>query len=79
VKWLLAGKPAIGYVDPGPLVCACMGVGENTIINAITSEECNDAISVGKLCQAGTNCGSCVGQINELIKQCRSDKSVELA
>nr|WP_265088854.1 nitrate reductase [Psychrobacter sanguinis] len=79
VKWLLAGKPASGYVDPGPLVCACMGVGENTIINAITSEECDDAISVGKLCQAGTNCGSCVGQINELIKQCRSDKSVELA
>lgn len=79
VKWLLAGKPASGYVDPGPLVCACMGVGENTIINAITSEECDDAISVGKLCQAGTNCGSCVGQINELIKQCRSDKTVELA
>ncbi|SUD91058.1 nitrate reductase [Psychrobacter phenylpyruvicus] len=79
VKWLLAGKPANGYVDPGPLVCACMGVGENTIINAIISDGCDDAISVGKLCQAGTNCGSCVGQINELIKKCRSDKTVEVA
>ncbi|WP_296404532.1 nitrate reductase [Psychrobacter sp.] len=68
VKWLLAGRPASGYVDPGPLVCACMGVGANTIIEAITSNGCEDAIAVGKICQAGTNCGSCVGQINELIK-----------
>ena len=79
VKWLLAGRPASGYVDPGRLVCACMGVGENTIIDAITSHGCNDASDVGKLCQAGTNCGSCVGQINELIKAHSPIKKAALA
>ena len=68
-KWLLAGRPASGYVDPGPLVCACMSVGENTIIKAITEDGCMSAVEVGQQCRAGTNCGSCVGQINELIGQ----------
>lgn len=79
VKWLLAGRPASGYVDPGPLVCACMGVGENIIINAIATAEGVDASTVGKLCQAGTNCGSCIGQINELIKQYTAENEIELA
>lgn len=79
VKWLLAGRPATGYVDPGAIVCACMGVSENTIMDVITSKGAVDAIEVGKLCQAGTNCGSCVGQINELIKQFSPKKEVALA
>jgi assimilatory nitrate reductase catalytic subunit len=66
-KWLLAGRPASGYVDPGPLVCSCMSVGENRIIEAITKQGCTSAAAVGEQCRAGTNCGSCVGQINDLI------------
>ena len=66
-KWLLAGRPASGYIDPGALVCSCMSVGENTIINAITKLGCHSAVDVGRQCRAGTNCGSCVGQINALI------------
>ena len=68
-KWLLAGRPASGYVDPGPLVCSCMSVGKNTILNAITQHGCTSAAAVGKQCRAGTNCGSCVGQINALIAE----------
>ena len=68
-KWLLAGRPATGYVDPGSLVCSCMAVGESIIINAITKQQCRSAQAVGKACRAGTNCGSCVGQINALIEQ----------
>lgn len=68
-KWLLAGRPATGYIDPGPLVCSCMAVGENIIINAITKQQCHSAQTVGKACRAGTNCGSCVGQINALIEE----------
>lgn len=66
-KWLLAGRPASGYIDPGVLVCSCMSVGENTIINAITQHGCTNAAAVGVQCRAGTNCGSCVSQINDLI------------
>ena len=69
-KWLLAGRPASGYVDPGPLVCSCMSVGKNAILNAITQHDCSSAAAVGKHCRAGTNCGSCVGQINALIAEC---------
>ena len=68
-KWLLAGRPASGYIDPGPLVCACMSVGKNIIINAITEQGCHSAKAVGEQCQAGTNCGSCVGQINDLVAE----------
>ena len=68
-KWLLAGRPASGYIDPGPLVCACMSVGKNIIINAITDQGCHSAKAVGAQCRAGTNCGSCVGQINDLIAE----------
>ena len=68
-KWLLAGRPASGYIDPGTLICSCMAVGKNIIINAITKNECTTATAVGKQCRAGTNCGSCVGQINELIAE----------
>ena len=66
-KWLLAGRPATGYVDPGALVCSCMAVGENIIIETITKQQCMSAHAVGKACRAGTNCGSCVSQINALI------------
>ena len=68
-KWLLAGRPASGYIDPGTLICSCMAVGKNIIINAITKHDCTTATAVGKQCRAGTNCGSCVGQINELIAE----------
>ena len=68
-KWLLAGRPATGYIDPGLLVCSCMAVGENTIIHAITKQQCTSANAVGKACRAGTNCGSCVSQINTLIER----------
>ena len=68
-KWLLAGRPASGYIDPGTLICSCMAVGKNIIINAITKHDCTSATAVGKQCRAGTNCGSCVGQINELIAE----------
>ncbi|MFT5121318.1 MAG: assimilatory nitrate reductase catalytic subunit, partial [Psychrobacter glaciei] len=68
-KWLLAGRPATGYIDPGPLVCSCMAVGKNIIINAITKQQCTSAHAIGKACRAGTNCGSCVSQINALIEE----------
>jgi len=71
-KWLLAGRPASGYIDPGPLVCSCMSVGKNTILNAIMQHGCTSATTVSKQCRAGTNCGSCVGQINALIAECAS-------
>ncbi len=66
-KWLLAGRPAEGFIDVGRIVCACMGVGEHTIRDTIIKQHCKTAAEVGKHCKAGTNCGSCVSEINKIL------------
>ncbi|OUR85598.1 hypothetical protein A9Q92_07780 [Methylophaga sp. 42_8_T64] len=64
---LLAGKPGAGLPDVGPLVCACFGVGENTIKDAVSCGDAKTADDIGQLLKAGTNCGSCLPEIKKLI------------
>lgn len=64
---LLAGKAGSGLPDIGPIICACFGVGENSIKEAVASGAVKTAEEIGKLLKAGTNCGSC---IPELKKYC---------
>lgn len=71
-KWLLAGRPASGFIDVGKIICSCMGVGENTIMDTIKTHHCTTPAEVGKHCQAGTNCGSCVSEINRLLSEAAS-------
>lgn len=66
-KWLLMGKPAKGFVDVGRIICSCMSVGETIIIDTIKNYNCKNAAEVGKYCKAGTNCGSCIGEINLML------------
>ena len=64
---LLAGRPGTGLPDTGPMVCACFGVGENTIKEAIAKGDAKTIDDIGALLKAGTNCGSCVPEIKKLI------------
>jgi assimilatory nitrate reductase catalytic subunit len=64
---LLTGKPPLGTPDVGKIICACFNVGEKTIQAAIKEHKLNNAQEVGKVCKAGTNCGSCVPEIKELF------------
>jgi assimilatory nitrate reductase catalytic subunit len=64
---LLAGRPPGARVDPGRLVCSCFGVGRNTILRAIEERGLTDARQVGACLRAGTNCGSCLPEINALL------------
>ena len=66
-KWLLMGKPATGFIDTGRIVCSCMSVGENTIVETIKKYHCKTVVEVGKHCKAGTNCGSCLGEISKIL------------
>ncbi len=66
-KALLSGKSPAGVEDCGRTICACFGVGENTILKAIRQHKLTDAREVGKHLKAGTNCGSCVSEIKTLI------------
>ncbi|HUQ10340.1 MAG TPA: molybdopterin-dependent oxidoreductase [Steroidobacteraceae bacterium] len=64
---LLSGRPAAG-ADPGPLVCSCFGVGRNAI--AACARELggsSTAAAIGKKLKCGTNCGSCVAEIQRVI------------
>jgi assimilatory nitrate reductase catalytic subunit len=64
---LLMGQPADGAVDAGPIVCSCFGLGQRTICDAIRIKGLTTPQQVGTELKAGTNCGSCVGEIKTLI------------
>ncbi|KZY75185.1 nitrate reductase, partial [Oleiphilus sp. HI0068] len=64
---LLTGKPPIGTPDVGKIICACFNVGKKTIQTAIKEHQLTSPQEVGKVCKAGTNCGSCVPEIKALF------------
>jgi assimilatory nitrate reductase catalytic subunit len=63
---LLAARSPKG-ADTGHLVCACFGVGEKTILDAIQAQGLKSVEAVGLCLKAGTNCGSCVPEIHRLL------------
>jgi assimilatory nitrate reductase catalytic subunit len=66
---LLAGRPGQGQRDNGRIVCACFGVGLNTLTAAIRDQRLITPEAIGAALQAGTNCGSCVPELRQLIVQ----------
>jgi assimilatory nitrate reductase catalytic subunit len=65
-RMLLSGKSADGLANTGPIVCACFGIGRNTICEAIAAGACS-AADIGAKLKAGTNCGSCIPELKRLI------------
>ena len=68
---VLAGTPGKGEEDGGPVVCSCFGVGRNTLCKAVAEQGLNTPEAIGEALEAGTNCGSCVPEIRDLISQTR--------
>ncbi|MCP5174458.1 MAG: molybdopterin-dependent oxidoreductase [Moraxellaceae bacterium] len=66
---LLSGKPADPSADVGRIICACFGVGENTIVRNIEKEKLCSVAEIGKCLKAGTNCGSCQPELKKLLEQ----------
>lgn len=64
---VLAGRPGAGRPDEGALVCACFGIGVNSIVKAIASRRLTSVEAVGQALRAGTNCGSCRPEIRALL------------
>ncbi len=63
---VLAGLPIGQANDPGDTICACFNVGINTIKQAI-AKGANTTVALGRCTAAGTNCGSCKGELQSLI------------
>lgn len=68
-KSLLAGRPASAEQDPGAIVCACFGVGANTLRGAIASQHLRSPEAIGAALKAGTNCGSCIPELKILLAE----------
>ena len=66
---LLSGKATDPAANTGALVCACFGVGINTIREAIASRAATSVEEIGKALRAGTNCGSCIPEMKKLLAQ----------
>lgn len=63
---LLSGKPADPNADVGRIICACFGVGEKTIERAICQQNLKNVTEIGKCLKAGTNCGSCLPELQKI-------------
>jgi NAD(P)H-nitrite reductase large subunit len=61
------------YVDI--LICSCMEVYESTIIKAIKEKNLSSVSAVGRETGAGTICGSCIFDIQDILD--RLDGSTE--
>lgn len=64
---VLTGMPPADRPNPGPVLCACLGVGVNTILSAIEGDGLMSVEAIGAALGAGTNCGSCRPEIAALI------------
>jgi assimilatory nitrate reductase catalytic subunit len=63
---VIAGRPGTAGIDHGALICSCFGVGANEIAAAI-AQGCCTVETIGKALNAGTYCGSCRGEIRQLL------------
>ncbi|PWB79707.1 MAG: nitrate reductase, partial [Methylocystaceae bacterium] len=70
-KMLLSGRPIDGLEDDGPIVCACFGVGANTIDKEIAKGARSPA-DIGVTLRAGTNCGSCIPELKRAIARAQA-------
>jgi len=66
---ILAGYDATAA--EGPVICACFGVTTHAVRQAIAAQHLNDAGEIGALLRAGTNCGSCIPEIEEILRDVR--------
>ena len=55
--------------DAGPVICACHGVGLNTIRDALSTGAATDVASLGEQLRCGTNCGSCLPELKKIVVQ----------
>lgn len=66
---LLSGRSTSGQTDAGRTVCACFGVGLNTLVTAISQQGLITTDALGGALKAGTNCGSCIPELQTIIRQ----------
>ena len=73
----LARISATSMVETEPVVCACFGVGEGCIRDALASGAAGSVAEIGRVTRAGTNCGSCLPELKQIIAQERKKERAQ--
>ena len=68
---LLAGRLYDKAAAEGPRVCACFGVTRDAIRHAVVTHRLRTGAEIGVVLGAGTNCGSCVPELEEILREVR--------
>jgi assimilatory nitrate reductase catalytic subunit len=62
--------------DTGPMICACFGVGRDTVEDAVKSGAIASVADIGRVLQAGSNCGSCLPELKRILARQRAKATV---
>jgi len=66
-RHLLAARAPDRTMDSGKIVCACFNVSEAAIKTLVRSGGASDVDGIGRELKAGTNCGSCIPELRQLL------------
>jgi assimilatory nitrate reductase catalytic subunit len=73
----LSGMIAGSAAPAGRIICTCFQVGIETIRDAIAAEAIGDVRTLGKSVRAGTNCGSCIPELKDILHQSQAPIAAE--
>jgi assimilatory nitrate reductase catalytic subunit len=65
-RTVLSGGGAVRAAET--LVCACFSVGLETLREAIVAQRLASVAEIGAALKAGTNCGSCIPELREILR-----------
>jgi assimilatory nitrate reductase catalytic subunit len=68
-RLLLSGRSGEGLREPGPMICACFGVGLAAIRAVVADGSAASVADIGLTLRAGTNCGSCLPELRAIIER----------
>jgi assimilatory nitrate reductase catalytic subunit len=66
---ILRGGAGAAAPPRGRIVCVCHGITEPVIRAAIAAQNLPDVAAVGRALRAGTNCGSCKGELAQMLRE----------
>jgi assimilatory nitrate reductase catalytic subunit len=72
---LLAARPYDARAASGPSVCACFGVARDAIAKAVRAQRLTSVEAVGRALGAGTNCGSCIPEIQTILRETTTENA----
>ncbi len=73
----LSGEIAAATSPVGRIICTCFQIGIETIREIAAAEAIEDVRTLGKRLRAGTNCGSCVPELKDILRQSQAALAAE--